>query len=80
LSETDKEYISSAIHEMNPAFVVDDSIQTDYKSDITSAPGSVSQDRECTAELIKIAKTKGIPIFIEGHLTKEGTIAGPRLL
>ncbi len=74
------EYISSAIQEMKPAFVVVDSIQTVYQSDITSAPGSVSQVRECTAELMKIAKTNGIPIFIVGHVTKEGSIAGPRLL
>lgn len=80
LSETDMEYITSAIEEMNPSFVVVDSIQTVYQSDITSAPGSVSQVRECTAELMRIAKTKGIPIFIVGHVTKEGSIAGPRLL
>ena len=80
LSETDMEYISSAIQEMKPAFVVVDSIQTVYQSDITSAPGSVSQVRECTAELMKIANTNGIPIFIVGHVTKEGSIAGPRLL
>ena len=80
LSETDMEYISSAIQEMKPAFVVVDSIQTVYQSDITSAPGSVSQVREGTAELMKIAKTNGIPIFIVGHVTKEGSIAGPRLL
>ncbi len=80
LSETDMEYITSSIEEMNPSFVVVDSIQTVYQSDITSAPGSVSQVRECTAELMRIAKTKGIPIFIVGHVTKEGSIAGPRLL
>ncbi|MDE1424764.1 DNA repair protein RadA [Bacillus licheniformis] len=80
LSETDMEYITSSIEEMNPSFVVVDSIQTVYQSDITSAPGSVSQVRECTAGLMRIAKTKGIPIFIVGHVTKEGSIAGPRLL
>ncbi|ALC83306.1 MULTISPECIES: DNA repair protein RadA [Bacillus] len=80
LSETDLDYITSAIEEMNPSFVVVDSIQTVYQSEITSAPGSVSQVRECTAELMRIAKTKGIPIFIVGHVTKEGSIAGPRLL
>ncbi|WP_243388366.1 DNA repair protein RadA [Bacillus kexueae] len=80
LAETDLEYISKAIDETNPSFVVVDSIQTIYHSDITSAPGSVSQVRECTAELMRIAKTKGIAIFIVGHVTKEGSIAGPRLL
>uniref|UniRef100_UPI0013021FEB AAA family ATPase n=1 Tax=Escherichia coli TaxID=562 RepID=UPI0013021FEB len=71
LAETDMEYITSAIQEMKPAFVVVDSIQTVYQSDITSAPGSVSQVRECTAQLMKIAKTNAIPIFIVGHVTKE---------
>ncbi|MBD1382791.1 DNA repair protein RadA [Metabacillus arenae] len=80
LSETDMEFISKSIEETNPSFVVVDSIQTVYQSDISSAPGSVSQVRECTAELMRIAKTKGIPIFIVGHVTKEGSIAGPRLL
>jgi DNA repair protein RadA/Sms len=56
------------------------SIQTIYLSQITSAPGSVSQVRECTGELMKVAKTKNIPIFIVGHVTKEGSIAGPRIL
>jgi DNA repair protein RadA/Sms len=80
LAETDLEYISQSIEEMNPDFVVIDSIQTIYLPDVTSAPGSVSQVRECTAELMRIAKTKGIAIFIVGHVTKEGVIAGPRLL
>lgn len=80
LAETDLEYISEAISEMNPSFVIIDSIQTIYRSDISSAPGSVSQVRECTAELMRIAKTKGIAIFIVGHVTKEGAIAGPRIL
>ncbi|MEH7386337.1 DNA repair protein RadA [Bacillus sp. JJ1521] len=80
LAETDLEFISQTITELNPSFVVIDSIQTIYHSEITSAPGSVSQVRECTAELMRIAKTNGIAIFIVGHVTKEGNIAGPRLL
>jgi DNA repair protein RadA/Sms len=80
LAETDLEYIAEAIENVRPACVVIDSIQTIYRADITSAPGSVSQVRECTAELMKIAKTKGIAIFIVGHVTKEGAIAGPRIL
>jgi DNA repair protein RadA/Sms len=80
LAETDLEYIAQAIEEINPAFVVIDSIQTVYRAEITSAPGSVSQVRECTAELMRLAKTKGIAIFIVGHVTKEGSIAGPRIL
>lgn len=80
LSETDLSFISKAIEDTNPSFVVVDSIQTVYHSEISSAPGSVSQVRESTAELMRIAKTKGIAIFIVGHVTKEGSIAGPRLL
>jgi DNA repair protein RadA/Sms len=80
LAETDLEYIVEAIENVRPACVVIDSIQTIYRADITSAPGSVSQVRECTSELMKIAKTKGIAIFIVGHVTKEGAIAGPRIL
>ncbi|MDQ0247678.1 DNA repair protein RadA/Sms [Bacillus fengqiuensis] len=79
-SETNLELITHIISEMSPDFVVIDSIQTIYHPDITSAPGSVSQVRECTADLMRIAKTKGIAIFIVGHVTKEGAIAGPRLL
>ncbi|PGS52842.1 DNA repair protein RadA [Bacillus sp. AFS041924] len=80
LSETDLSYIARYMDEMSPDFVVIDSIQTIYLQEVTSAPGSVSQVRECTSELMKIAKTRGIPIFIVGHVTKEGAIAGPRLL
>src|SRR5699024_7993547 len=65
---------------IKPAFVVVDSIQTVFREEVTSAPGSVSQVRECTSELMRIAKTYGIPIVIVGHVTKEGSIAGPRLL
>ena len=79
-SETDMGMIEQAINDMNPNFVIIDSIQTVFHPDVTSAPGSVSQVRECTAELMRLAKTKGIAIFIVGHVTKEGNIAGPRLL
>ncbi|QQZ09522.1 DNA repair protein RadA [Heyndrickxia vini] len=79
-SETNLEAIHQTIQEITPQFVVIDSIQTIYHPEVTSAPGSVSQVRECTAELMRIAKTKGIAIFIVGHVTKEGSIAGPRLL
>lgn len=79
-AETNLELILEAISSMQPDFVVIDSIQTIYHADVTSAPGSVSQVRECTAELMSVAKTNGIAIFIVGHVTKEGAIAGPRLL
>ena len=80
LAETNLYNILHQIDELNPSFVVVDSIQTIFKEEVTSAPGSVSQVRECTMELMKLAKTKGIPIFIVGHVTKEGAIAGPRML
>ncbi|QTN01297.1 DNA repair protein RadA [Sediminibacillus dalangtanensis] len=80
LAETNLLDISNQIEQLNPSFVVIDSIQTIYREEVTSAPGSVSQVRECTSELMRIAKSKGIPIFIVGHVTKEGSIAGPRLL
>ncbi|HZG71161.1 MAG TPA: DNA repair protein RadA [Chondromyces sp.] len=79
-SETNLQSIHSSIEDLSPSFVIIDSIQTIYHPEVTSAPGSVSQVRECTAELMRIAKTKGIAIFIVGHVTKEGSIAGPRLL
>lgn len=80
LSETNLQLISAQMDQLNPAFVVIDSIQTIFKDEVTSAPGSVSQVRECTGTLMRIAKTKHIPIFIVGHVTKEGAIAGPRML
>ena len=80
MAETDLYQIMRQIEAVKPQFVVIDSIQTIYKEEITSAPGSVSQVRECTMELMKIAKTLAIPIFIVGHVTKEGAIAGPRML
>ncbi|HEY4551730.1 MAG TPA: DNA repair protein RadA [Bacillaceae bacterium] len=79
-AETNLEMIHQTIEDLSPQFVVVDSIQTVYHPEVTSAPGSVSQVRECTAELMRIGKTKGIAIFIVGHVTKEGAIAGPRLL
>lgn len=79
-AETDLELIEQAIEELQPVFIVVDSIQTMHHPAVTSAPGSVSQVRECTGQLMRIAKTKGIAIFIVGHVTKEGSIAGPRLL
>ena len=79
-AETSLEEISQTIESVNPNFVIIDSIQTIFHPEVTSAPGSVSQVRECTAELMRIGKTKGIAIFIVGHVTKEGNIAGPRLL
>lgn len=80
LAETDLGMITQAIKDIQPQFLVIDSIQTMYRDEIASAPGSVTQVRECTSELMRIAKTAGIGTFIIGHVTKEGSIAGPRLL
>jgi len=79
-AETDMNEISRAIEKLEPDYVIIDSIQTMTQPDVTSVAGSVSQVRETTAELLKIAKTNGIAIFIVGHVTKEGSIAGPRML
>jgi len=80
LCETNLEQIEEAIHKFSPDIVVIDSIQTMYSDEIEAAPGSVSQVREATGILMKIAKGEGITVFIIGHVTKEGVVAGPRVL
>jgi DNA repair protein RadA/Sms len=80
VSETNLEKIIEAINKVKPKVVVVDSIQTMYRQDIPSAPGSVGQVRECAAELLRIAKSSDITVFLLGHVTKEGDIAGPRVL
>ncbi|HET7579153.1 MAG TPA: DNA repair protein RadA [Bacillales bacterium] len=80
LAETDLDAIQKAVDDISPDFLVVDSIQTMHRSDLSSAPGSVSQVRECTAELMRISKSSGVATFIVGHVTKQGSIAGPRLL
>ena len=80
MAETNIELITHQIEHLKPGFVIIDSIQTMFKDAVTSAPGSVSQVRECTMEFMRLAKTNGIPICIVGHVTKEGAIAGPRML
>ena len=80
LGETDINNIENAIEKMEPKLVIIDSIQTMYSDEITSAPGSVSQVREITARVMKMCKMKGITTVIIGHVTKDGTIAGPRVL
>lgn len=80
LGETDMDVIQTTILNMNPKLVIIDSIQTMYSDEITSAPGTVSQVREITARIMKLCKTNGITTIIIGHVTKEGNIAGPRVL
>lgn len=80
LCETNLEVIKTVIEKRKPEMVVIDSIQTMYSEDVASAPGSVSQVRESTNVFMQLAKGLGISIFIVGHVTKEGTVAGPRVL
>lgn len=80
LAETSIENIIDTAVKLNPGFIVVDSIQTMYTEEILSAPGSVGQVRECAARLMFFAKKSEIPVFIIGHVTKEGAIAGPRVL
>jgi len=79
-AETDIGSICDLVEQTKPGIVVIDSIQTMCKSDVSSAPGSVSQVRESTGVFMKIAKTLGVTVFIVGHVTKEGVVAGPRVL
>lgn len=80
LSETNIDIIEQHIEDVHPIFVIVDSIQTLYKNNLTSAPGSVSQVRECSSDLMRIGKTRNIPFFIVAHVTKAGELAGPRVL
>ncbi|MCR5618897.1 MAG: DNA repair protein RadA, partial [Lachnospiraceae bacterium] len=80
LCETDLDVVSEAVRSDKPDICVIDSIQTMYSTEVSSAPGSVSQVRESTQILMQLAKVLGISIFIVGHVTKEGTVAGPRVL
>ncbi len=80
LCETDLEDISEVIRSRKPEAVVIDSIQTMYNGNVSAAPGSVSQVRESTGSLMQLAKGLGVSVLIVGHVTKEGTVAGPRVL
>ena len=80
LCETSLEKIFSHIQQVAPKIVVIDSIQTIATEDVDSSPGSVSQVRECAAALLRFAKTSGIPVILIGHINKEGTLAGPKIL
>lgn len=79
-SQTDLNLIYEIIKKIKPKFLVIDSIQTVYNPNLDNSPGSITQVRECTQQLMKIAKKLNIAIFIVGHVTKEGTIAGPKML
>ena len=80
VTETKLQAILNHVDTLRPTLVIVDSIQTTFAEDLTSAAGSVSQVRECASRFQELAKTSGISIFLVGHVTKEGTIAGPRVL
>jgi DNA repair protein RadA/Sms len=80
LAENNVEQICLAAQEHKPSLLVVDSIQVMHSSDVPSAPGSVSQVRECAAYLIQYAKQTNTVLFLVGHVTKEGNLAGPKVL
>ncbi len=80
LAETHLQNVFKHAEDVQPDILIVDSIQTLYSSDIESSPGSVSQVKECTAQLLRYAKTTGVPVFLIGHITKEGSLAGPKVL
>ncbi|GCF07071.1 DNA repair protein RadA [Dictyobacter arantiisoli] len=80
LAEVELDVIIEVVNRLRPAMVIVDSIQTVSAAHVTSAPGSISQVRECTVQLMQLAKSTQIPILIIGHVTKEGTVAGPKVL
>lgn len=80
LTETSTQYIFKQIESLKPHIIIIDSIQTLHTAIIESSPGSVSQIRECTAELLRFAKESNIPVFLIGHITKDGQLAGPKVL
>ncbi|WP_199117221.1 DNA repair protein RadA [Pedobacter sp. ASV28] len=80
LTETSTQNIFKQIEQLEPEILIIDSIQTLHSSHIDSTPGSVSQVRECTAELLRFAKETATPVFLIGHITKDGAIAGPKIL
>ena len=79
-SEIDLDAIGTEVERLNPALLVVDSIQTLYSSSIDAAPGSVTQVRECGLRLLRLAKDRGMPVLLIGHVTKDGSVAGPRTL
>lgn len=79
-AENNLENVLEAVKDLQPDILIVDSIQTMYRGDITSAPGSISQIRDCTMSLMQLAKGQGITIFVIGHVNKEGSLAGPKVL
>ena len=80
LAETDLDSIISAADELDPDVIIIDSIQTMSDANVASAPGSITQVRECTMRIMRVTKEKGYTVFVVGHINKEGSIAGPKVL
>lgn len=80
LNETNLEDVIESVHELKPDVLIVDSIQTMYNGDASSTPGSVGQVKECTMALMQLAKGEGITVFVIGHINKEGSLAGPKVL
>ena len=80
LAETNLENVVDAVHGLSPDVLIVDSIQTLYNGDVSSAPGSISQVKDCTMALMQLAKGEGTTVFVIGHVNKEGSIAGPKVL
>jgi DNA repair protein RadA/Sms len=80
VAETDLDAVLASVRKLRPSLVVVDSIQTVYRPDLPSAPGSVGQVRECAAALLQLAKSEGVAVVLVGHVTKEGMLAGPKVL
>ena len=80
LAETDLDTIIEQVEALSPGMVVVDSVQAVSMSDMEASPGSISQVRECTSRLMQWTKSSGVPVFVTGHVTKEGAIAGPKTL
>ena len=78
LAETNLEDVLESVNELKPDVLIVDSIQTLYNGDLTTAPGSVGQVKDCTMALMQLAKGQGITVFVIGHVNKEGSIAGPQ--
>ena len=80
LAETSLEDVLEAVNELQPDILIVDSIQTLYNGDLATAPGSIGQVKDCTMALMQLAKGHGITVFVIGHVNKEGSIAGPKVL
>ena len=80
LAETNLEHVIEAVHQLSPDVLIVDSIQTLYNGDLTTTPGSVGQVKDCTMSLMQLAKGEGVTVFVIGHINKEGSIAGPKVL